>query len=61
MQHDFALMLPRMLAGIIGWLANSDPDRLSGREQRLVEAALGDGRVISALLDHDMLQLLNTL
>ena len=61
MQHDFALMLPCMLAGIIGWLANSDPDRLSGREQRLVEAALGDGRVISALLDHDVLQLLNTL
>jgi hypothetical protein len=42
-----------LLAGTIGWLTALDPAELSGRERALHDAALTDGRLVSALLDHD--------
>jgi hypothetical protein len=58
---DYRLSLARTLPGIIGWLAHADLDRLQGRERQLMGAALGDGRLAAALLDHNVLGLLNDL
>ncbi|HET8629822.1 MAG TPA: aminoglycoside phosphotransferase family protein [Thermomicrobiales bacterium] len=53
LRDDCRLALLRQLAGVVGWLAAADPARLAGRERALIEAALGDGRLMAALLDHD--------
>jgi hypothetical protein len=53
LRDDYRLALLRFLAGIVGWLAGVDFDRLTGRERSLAEAAVGDGRLVAALLDHD--------
>ncbi len=37
----------------MGWLANLNANDLTGRERALHEAALSDGRLAAALLDHD--------
>lgn len=58
---DYRLSLARVLPGIVGWLANVDRARPDGREGQLIEAALGDGRLNAALLDHDILGLLSDL
>jgi len=52
LQDDVRLALLWQLAGTVGWLAGADPDRLAGRERALAEAAVGDGRLVAALLDH---------
>lgn len=49
LRHDCRLALLRQVAGAVGWLANADPDRLTGREAALVAAVFGDGRLVSAL------------
>jgi aminoglycoside phosphotransferase (APT) family kinase protein len=46
------------LAGVVGWLASADIDRLTGRERALVRAAVEDGRLFAALVDHDVAALL---
>jgi hypothetical protein len=61
LQVDYRLSLARTLPGIVAWLANVDLDRLDGRERQLMEAALGDRRLVSALVDHNVLGLLNDL
>jgi hypothetical protein len=38
---------------MVGWLATPDPNELSARERALQEAVLSDGRLFSALVDHD--------
>jgi hypothetical protein len=52
-RDDCRLALLRQLAGTVGWLGGVDVEVLAGRERQLVEAALGDGRLIAALRDHD--------
>ena len=42
------------LAGVVGWLGSAEVERLVGRERALVEAAVEDGRLFAALLDHDV-------
>jgi aminoglycoside phosphotransferase (APT) family kinase protein len=48
------LALLALLAGTVVWLAALDPDELTARERALQQAALTDGRLTSALLDHDV-------
>lgn len=55
LREDCRLALLRHLAGIVGWLGSVDLDHLIGREQALVEAALGDGRLVAALQDYDVI------
>lgn len=52
---DCRLALLWNLAGTVGWLSSADLDQLVGREQALIEAALGDGKLITALQDYDAL------
>ena len=56
--RDYGLALVRQLAGVFGWLANTELSTLSGRERDVTLAAIGDGRLIAALRDHDPMSLL---
>ena len=47
--EDCRLALLWHLAGTAGWLAGVGPARLVGRERALVEAAVGDGRLVETL------------
>lgn len=51
LRADGRYALLRQSAGVVGWLAGVDEERLDGRERALVEAAIGDGRLVAALLD----------
>jgi predicted HD phosphohydrolase len=42
------------LAGTIVGIGSLDPDELSERERALQDAVVADGRLITALLDHDV-------
>jgi hypothetical protein len=53
LRNDFALALLVLLAGTVGWLTAEERADSSGRERAVREAALGDGRLVAALLDHD--------
>lgn len=55
LQEDCRLALLWNLAGTVGWLSAVDLDHVSGRERALVEAALGNGRLVAALQDYDVL------
>jgi aminoglycoside phosphotransferase (APT) family kinase protein len=55
------LALLWQMAGTVGWLSAADLNTLQGRERALVEAALGDERLIAALQDYDVLTLLSSL
>jgi hypothetical protein len=55
--QDCRLALLSLLAGTVGWLAASDVENFVGRERALVEAALGNGRLVAALLDHEVVDL----
>jgi aminoglycoside phosphotransferase (APT) family kinase protein len=55
LREDCRLALLWTLAGTVGWLSSVDLDSLLGRERALVEAALGDGRLVAALQDYDVL------
>ncbi len=57
--RDYGLALVRQLAGVFGWLANTELATLSGRERDVTLAAIGDGRLIAALRDHDPMSLLS--
>ena len=52
---DCRLALLWQLAGTVGWLSSVDLEQVGGRERALVEAALGDGKLIAALQDTDAL------
>ncbi len=45
------------LAGTVGWLSSVDLEQLRGRERALVDAALGDGRLMAALQDYAVVAL----
>lgn len=47
------------LGGTVGWLASADLDAVSSRERQLIEASIGDGRLISMVLDWDVGSLLD--
>ncbi len=52
-RQDFVLALLVRFAGVVGWRAATSTVVLEGREAALAEAALGDGRLTSALLAND--------
>lgn len=54
LRKDLRLALLCQVAGRVGWLAQADPDELSDREQDLIAAAFGDGRLVAALHDHGL-------
>jgi hypothetical protein len=58
LRRDFDLALLLSLAGIVGMLTTADPAALTARERAIHEAAFGDGRLVAALLDHEVAALL---
>jgi hypothetical protein len=54
LRRDCLLALLAWLAGTVGWLTSRDASELVGRERAVQEAALADGRLVAALLDHDV-------
>ena len=59
LRRDSRVALLLRLAGTIGWLASVDRADLVGRERALQDAAIGDGRLLEALRDHDVAALLD--
>ncbi|CAA9575087.1 MAG: hypothetical protein AVDCRST_MAG33-2958 [uncultured Thermomicrobiales bacterium] len=59
MARDYGLALVRQLAGVFGWLANTELAGLDGREREVTLAAIGDGRLIAALRRRDPMALLS--
>ncbi len=57
--RDYGLALVRQLAGVFGWLANTELAGLDGREREVTLAAIGDGRLIAALRRRDPMALLS--
>ena len=55
--RDYRLALLCLLAGNVNWLGSVDLDGLQGRERELVDAVIDDGRLFSALLDHNVSEL----
>jgi aminoglycoside/choline kinase family phosphotransferase len=58
LRTDYGRALLLRLAGTVGWLTTVAGDDLTSHERALQEAALGNGRLAAALLDHDALALL---
>lgn len=58
LERDYGLALVRQLAGVFGWLANTELADLDGRERDVTLAAIGDGRLIAALRRRDPMALL---
>jgi hypothetical protein len=58
LRADCRLALLALLAGTVGWLTSVDANDLTGRERALQEAVLADGRLVAALLNHDVIALL---
>jgi Phosphotransferase enzyme family len=56
LECDLALLI--LVAGTVGWLAALDRRELTGRERALHETALANGRLVTALVDHDVGSLL---
>jgi aminoglycoside/choline kinase family phosphotransferase len=56
---ECGLALLVLLAGTVGWLTTLDRGELTTRERALQHAALADGRLVAALLDHDVGALLS--
>ena len=56
--RDYGLALVRQLAGVFGWLANTELAELDGRARDVTLASIGDGRLIAALRRRDPLALL---
>lgn len=52
LRHHIRLALLCQVVGGVSWLTRADPERLTGREQALLTAAFGDGRLVAALQDH---------
>lgn len=58
LRRDCGRALLVLLAGTVGMLATADPAALTARERAIHEAAFGDGRLVAALLDHEVAALL---
>jgi Phosphotransferase enzyme family len=57
LRTDCGRALLLRLAGTIGWLTNITGDDLTARERALQNAAMTNGRLVTALLDYDALAL----
>ncbi len=53
LRRDCRLAVLVLLAGTVVWLTALDRDELTARERALQHAALADGRLAAALLDHE--------
>lgn len=53
-RHHYRLALLCQVAGRTNWLSTADEASLSPREKDLTASAFGDGRLVAALLDHDL-------
>jgi aminoglycoside/choline kinase family phosphotransferase len=58
--RDYRLALLNILAGNVIWLGSVDLTYVAGRELALVNAAIDDGRLFSAVQDHDLNTLLDS-
>jgi ecdysteroid kinase len=56
---DCRLALLLLLAGTVVWLSALERGMLTAREQALQQAALADGRLVAALIDHDAAALMD--
>lgn len=56
--HDYGLALLILLAGTVHWFSSLDLAEPTPRERALRDAALRDGRLLSALADHNATELL---
>ena len=54
LHRDCGLALLALLAGTIVWVANVEEHEMLDRERALQEAVIADGRLMSAVLDHDV-------
>jgi len=62
LRQEYGLALLVLLAGTLHWLSAVDPAEAMGRERALQEDALAaGGRLMSAVLDHDVAALLPAL
>jgi aminoglycoside phosphotransferase (APT) family kinase protein len=52
LRRDYALALLAVFAGMIGWLAAPEREEATARERAVRRAAVADGRLAAALLDH---------
>lgn len=52
--EHFDLALLRHLAGVVTWLGGIDPSELRDRQREVAEAAIGDGRLVAALVDRNV-------
>jgi hypothetical protein len=55
LMRDYRISLLRLVIGVVIWLGNADLAALSGRELALVEAAVGNGRLIAAVESQNLL------
>jgi hypothetical protein len=58
LRHDCGLALVLWLAGTVSWLATVDGSPLTEREEELRRAIFTEGRLLAAVLDHDVAGLL---
>jgi Phosphotransferase enzyme family len=61
LRRDSRLALLALFAGTIVWIASLDANEMLERERALKQAAIADGRLMSAVLDHDVAELLEGL
>ena len=59
LRADCGRALLLRLAGTIGWLTNVTGDHLTARERALQDAAIANGRLVTALQDYDALALMD--
>ena len=62
LRQEYRLALLVLLAGTFHWLSTVDSDEATSRERALQDDALAaDGRLVTAVLDHDAAALLRAL
>jgi hypothetical protein len=61
LRRDGRLALLALFAGTIVWVASLDANEIFERERALRKAVIADGRLVSAVLDHDAAALLERL
>ncbi len=59
LRRDCGLALLVLLAGTVVWLSALERGELTARERSLQHAALADGRLVAAVIDHDVGALLD--
>lgn len=54
LREHVRLALLRYLAGVVNWLGSPGLTHLEGRERAVADAAIGDGRLVAALIDENV-------